>query len=57
MPEQIGKQRIDIYRELILRCAREAQDFGSDFFRRATIDDGMKKAAVDADAPACRRFQ
>ena len=57
MPEQIGEQRIDIDRELVLRSSRETQDLCSGFFGGAAIDDGMKKAAVDADTSACRRFQ
>ena len=57
MAEEIGQQGIDVDGVLVLRGAGEAQDFGGDFVGRAGIDQGMKKAAVDACASACRRFQ
>ncbi len=55
--EEVGQEGIDVDGVLVLRGAGEAEDFGGDFFGRAGIDQGMKKAAVDAGASACRRFQ
>jgi len=55
--EEISQQGIDVDGLLFLRRAGETEHFGGDFVGGAAVDQGMKKAAVDADASACRRFQ